>query len=120
MDAVKFIEEARRMCQTYNGREERCPANYSVCANCRINITHNTDATDAVKIVEEWSAEHPRKTRQDVFLEQYPEADLDPRGVLSICPIGISAAHRDSDGGCKNPYVRCDNCRREFWMQEVE
>lgn len=107
MDAVKFLQERSRMYE-------------SGAATPGIGLEDDYDPVIAVKVVEKWSAEHPRKTRQDVFLEQYPEADLDPRGVLRICPIGISAAHRDSDGGCKNPYDRCDNCRREFWMQEVE
>ena len=79
------------------------------------------DATAQVAIVEEWYAEHPRKTRQSVFLEQYPEAAaLDEYGVLRICPIGISAAHRGNDGLCKNPERPCVDCRHEFWMQEVE
>lgn len=72
-------------------------------------------------IVEEWSAAHPRKTRQDVFLEQWPEAELTKDGVISICPIAVSAAYRNKTGGCASPTrPRCAVCRREFWMQEVE
>ena len=108
MDAVKFVEERRRMFAVTGENPKYSLFNMSTCAG------------DVVKEVEEWSAAHPRKTRKSVFLEQWPEAIIDAFGELQICPMVISAAHRDSDGGCKNPYDRCDNCRREFWMQEVE
>ena len=122
MDAVKFIEERNRMCKSFCDGCTGCPA-FNVCNNlcCAVGNESTLDATAQIAIVEEWSAAHPRKTRQNVFLEQYPEADaLDEYGVLRMCPIGISAAHRDSDGLCKNPERTCIDCRHEFWMHEVE
>ena len=122
MDAVKFIEERRRMCKSFDVGCNGCPA-FNACNNnlcCAVGNESMMDATAQIAIVEEWSAAHPRKTRQDVFLEQYPEAAIDDSGVLRACPMAISAAHRDSDGECKTPYNMCDSCRREFWMQEVE
>lgn len=101
MDAVKFIEERNRMCGT-------------------MSEVWGVDAAQLVKNTEEWAAAHPRKTRQSVFLEQYPETNLDVYGVSELCPMVISAAYRDSKGYCKNRGSRCDDCRREFWMQEVE
>ena len=106
MDAVKFIEEHRRM--------------YKVTGKHLPTLAEGIPAEDVVKEVEEWSAAHPRKTRQSVFLEQYPETIIDAFGALQICPMVISAAHRDSDGECKDPAKMCIDCRREFWMQEVE
>ena len=73
-----------------------------------------------VELVETWSKEHPRKTRQIVFLEQYPEAQTDDSGVLSVCPAVISQPHRKDGGGCLTIHRKCADCRREFWMQEVE
>lgn len=108
MDAVKFVEERRRMFAVTGTNPKYSLFNMSTCAE------------DVVKEVEEWSAAHPRKTRQSVFLEQYQETALDGYGVITICPAELSKAHRNSSGGCKNPYDRCDDCRREFWMQEVE
>ena len=123
MDAVKFIEERNRMCKSFGDRCTGCPASDD-CGCCAVDQAvdqaSTLDATDQVAIVEKWSAAHPRKTRQSVFLEHYPETTLDEYGVLWICPSDISATHRDSDGRCKNPYNMCNNCRREFWMQEVE
>lgn len=117
MDAVKFIEERNRMCESFGDRCTGCPASNGGCA---VGQESTLDATDQVAIVEEWSAAHPRKTRQSVFLEQYPETIIDAFGALQICPMVISAAHRDSDGECKDPAKMCIDCRREFWMQEVE
>lgn len=105
MDAVKFVEERRRMFAVSAGK-------YSL-------FDMNTRAEDVVKEVEEWSAAHPRKTRQSVFLEQWPEADVLANGCLRICPNRISSWHRGEHGECIAA-IKCDDCRREFWMQEVE
>lgn len=107
MDAVKFLEERKRMFKNGNP-----------VPGLGIDINYNSEKV--VKIVEEWSAAHPRKTRQSVFLKQYPEAAIDVHGVLQICPMAISDTYRDSNGECVNPTKRCSDCQREFWMQEVE
>lgn len=106
MDAVKFLQERNRMYE-------------SGAATPKLGLGVNYDPETAVKVVEDWSAAHPRKTRQSVFLERNPEALADKFGVLQICPRYISAAHRDGDGECKEPRIRCVDCCREFWMQEV-
>lgn len=67
--------------------------------------------------------EHPKKqhkTRQDVFLEQYPEAQLTEDDIISVCPMCVSSAYRDKNGCCAAGYCECIDCCREFWMQEVE
>ena len=78
----------------------------------------STCAEDVVKEVEEWSAAHPRKTRQSAFLEQWPNAELDSNDVIVIDPCDIDKTIYRKDNGCYNN--NCDDCRREFWMQEVE
>ena len=110
MDAVKFVEERRRMFAV-TGENPK----YSL-------FNMNTCAEDVVKEVEAWSAAHPRKTRQSVFLEHYPDAPRDKDNLLIACPKCL-----DANVSCvvdKNATVkklkRCDVCRREFWMQEVE
>ena len=104
MDAVKFIEEHRRM--------------YKVTGKHLPTLAEGIPAEDVVKEVEEWSAAHPRKTRQDVFLEQYPEAEIDEQGYLQLCPRRISADCRSGIRLCTKRL--CSDCRRDFWMQEVE
>lgn len=101
MDAVKFVEERRRMFAVSAGK-------YSL-------FDMNTRAEDVVKEVEEWSAAHPRKTRQSEFLEQWPEAEL-VDGIIDINPCRLVAAIRLGPE-CHKTF--CSDCRREFWMQEV-
>ena len=122
MDAVRFIKERNRMCKSFDVRCEVCPAFHvgENGAQCAVGAASMMDATAQIAIVEEWSAAHPRKTRQSVVLEQWPEADIDEYGVLRCCPCFISPAYRESEGRCRHPEKRCKDCRREFWMQEVE
>lgn len=71
---------------------------------------------DAVKFIEESN----RMCKSFVSeCKGCPEAALDDYGVLRFCPSDISAAHRDSPG-CGYPELRCTDCRRKFWMKEVE
>lgn len=117
MDAVKFLEERKRMCESFGSECTECPANNSIYM-CRLGVVMGAEATEQVKLVEEWSAEHPRKTRQDVFLEQYPNAVLDKDGVLRICPSYVS-------GDTPEKYkciclTDCSACRKEYWTKEVQ
>jgi hypothetical protein len=114
MDVVKFFREFRRMCKSTSDCT-KCEYHGDKCDNA-IELFEKTVAE-----VEQRSREHPRKTRQDVFLEQYPEADLTKDGAISICPISVSAAYRNKTGGCASPTrPQCGDCMREFWTQEVE
>lgn len=114
MDALKFIEERNRMCKSFGGCCDDCPADKNTCCDAF------EWQKELVALVEEWSTAHPRKTRQSVFLERYPEAQIDDNDVLSVCPAVISHSHRKDGGGCFNIHKKCTDCRREFWMQEVE
>lgn len=118
MDAVKFVKEYLRMCTKVDDCED-CP----VCKTdfCAVPAKERSQksAEEIVELVEEWSAAHPRKTRQDVFLEQYPNARIDSHAVIYVCP-----ADAYGDKVCpkneENVHMPCCDCRREFWMQEVE
>lgn len=73
MDAVKFLEESRWMCQKYHeciGCPAYCFTDGCEFPNCAVSVVQYTDASDAVAIVEKWAKdvekwakEHPRKTR---------------------------------------------------------
>lgn len=119
MDAVKFIEERNRMCKSFGDGCTGCP----ICKDepcCLIDFGQESllDVSVQVDIVEKWSAAHPRKTRQSVFLEQWPGAEIDKCGRLMICPKLISDDYRNRYAICTNRL--CADCRREFWMQDVE
>lgn len=114
MDAVKFIEECQRMCRNFGSGCGGCPANANQMG-CKFSPFREDEAAEQIKLVEEWSAAHPCKTRQDVFLEQYPNAVLDKDGVLRICPSFVG-------GDIPEKYkciclTDCNACRREFWMR---
>ena len=107
MDALKFIEERNRMCSSAAGCEE--------CELCDDWCNMLGDVTpEFIATVEKWSQEHPRKTRQDVFLENYPDAALD-NGTLRVCPRNV---YKSAELNCNN--TTCYLCKRAFWMQEVE
>ena len=117
MDALEFLKERRRMCLSYVACKG-CPLERGTCV---LSVGTSDEICERViAAVEQWSKEHPRKTRQSVFLEQYPEAELTKDGVVSICPIAVSAAYRDADGGCAVNDRKCAVCCRKFWMQEIE
>lgn len=118
MDAVRFIEERNRMCKSFDTGCKWCPAFNAEDELCCCAI--GQEATAQVAIVEKWSTEHPRKTKQDIFLEQWPETKVGNDGVLSLCPAVVSSTHRNQYGSCKTLCVSCDDCCREFWTQEME
>lgn len=116
MDAVKFIQERNRMCATYTPKRcEGCPADNYGGEGVPCIMVNKIDAEKLVPIVEKWSLTHPRKTRQSVFLEQWPNAKLDAAGILSIDPCELD---KNTDNSCGEG-INCYICRREFWGQEV-
>lgn len=115
MDALEFLREHKRMCNRYEGCCD-CPLEVSICPGS--STMPDEDYKKLITVVEHWSKEHPRKTRQSMLLKQYPEAEIDSRGCLMLCPKRISADCRKRYGNCTNRL--CADCRKEFWSQEVE
>jgi hypothetical protein len=116
MDAIEFVKQLRRM-------DEKGALKNRFIYPC---VGRETDSPeDVVAEVEEWAKMNPVKTRQSVFLEQWPEARIDKTtGVLTICPAELTKECRDDREAC-GAYSAvetcvCEPCRREFWMQEVE
>lgn len=113
MDALEFLKERKRMCTSFKGCDG-CPLAGTHCV-----LSYATDDEDYERIiatVEQWSKGHPRKTRQSVFLEQWPNAVIN-NGVLNLTPCNIDRSLYDIQR-CNG--ADCSKCRREFWMQEVE
>ena len=103
MDAVKFVEAQRRMFAVTGESPKHSMFNMG------------TPAEEVVREVEEWANAHPRKTRQSVFLEHYPNARMGVDEVLIVPPCYIEPSVRST---CSEKV--CADCRREFWTQEVE
>ena len=117
MDALEFLKERKRMCNYYS-HCKGCPLGGSKCVID--NAVSDEDCKRFAASVEQWSKEHPRKTRQSVFLEQYSEARIGDDGVLQIYPCLISASYRNARGNCATMGRECPDCCREFWSQEAE
>ena len=111
MDALEFIRERNRMCKSFGVCCNNCPADKN--ASC----DSSTWKEELVTIVEKWSKENPRKTRQSIFLEKYPNAKC-VDGIVVICPKILNTNFSCPIDG--NDKIDCPVCRRKFWMQEVE
>lgn len=117
MDAVKFVKEYLRMCTKVDDCED-CPVYKTDFCTVPAKERSQESAEEIVELVEEWSAAHPRKTRQSVFLEQYPNAKVvDRTDIVYVWPCEIERGMEDVKH-CNS--LSCDDCRREFWTQEVE
>ena len=122
MDALEFLRERKRMCSAYSD-------SYNGCYDCPLieiccvitTATPDEDLKKMITAVEQWSKEHPRKTRQSVFLEQYPDAIISNDGLPEVapCQLCVGLIHGKSTKDCEKRGL-CAKCRREFWMKEVD
>lgn len=122
MDAMKFLSEAKRMCNNA-GPCETCDANEF----CGFTPEFPRDFGEVdqlqkmVKLVEKWAEEHPRKTRQSDFLRLFPQVMLTDDGIIDLCPSRLSENYRvPGTTLCGSVDKNCSSCLREFWGQEVE
>lgn len=109
MDAVEFLKALERR------RNYKRGPNDGHCNWAFIYFDHRSHE-ELVAEVEQWAKEHPAKTRQSVFLKQWPNA-VTNNGVLNLTPCNIDQSLYDIQR-CNG--ADCSKCRREFWMQEVE
>lgn len=79
MDAVEFLKEANRMCCSLGC--DKCELNSPGC-----NVMGmGSNPCDVVKVVEQWSKDHPRKTRLQDFLEKFPKAPISKGVPYRVC-----------------------------------
>lgn len=141
VDFNRFFAIRNRMCKIYKCSQE-CPVNkfaneyyndeigsYSKCASCLTNPNMLTPelAEKLYIILDNWDKENPLNTRQNKFLELFPDAKfrMDSDGVLGICPAYISKDYNNcyilEDESC-HPGINeepCKTCRRNFWPKEI-
>lgn len=125
MDAVKFVHERLRMCNSYTPDDSPdivcsldCEIN-KLMKRARRNSCEETmynHTEEVVEIVERWSNDHTKSTRQSKFLKLHPFADVMPDKnneniyVLAICPKMV-----DSRCSCISD---CITCRFTYWLTE--
>lgn len=114
MDALEFIRERNKMCKSFGDSHScmKCPA-YREGNRCIAILWKE----EIVPIVERWSEKNTRKTRQSVFMEHYPNVNVDNQGIPFIYPCDVDKTIRRKDGPC---YKGCEECRAEFWTQKVK
>ena len=106
MDAVEFLKQYSRM--VASGVQP-------------FAVPSKLPYEEIVAHVEQWAKEHPAKTRQSELLKLFPEASILYDEYLNICPAQISSECRDKEtGGCYDPGMDCDKCKRDFWLKEIE
>ena len=88
MDAVMYLKEKNRMCDSYEIKDfcDHCPlaeGNNGTDLDC-IDLQYE-HPEKAVGIVEKWSKDNPRKTYKDDFLEKFPNALVTDMGQPLAC-----------------------------------
>ena len=115
MDAVEFLNEGTRMCNSYEACVG-CPMwETDDCCMVSMNLKR------MINIVEQWAKEHPAKTRQSEFLKRYPEVEIGDDGLPSVAPCQLykDMEEKDENGVCCKK-CGCAECRRDFWLKEIE
>lgn len=112
MDAVEFLKTLSRMC---NCGCRKCEFEKRLSGFETCTVWRKTHPEEAVAIVERWAADHPIKTRQSVFLKHYPDARILAHGCLNVCPMNVF-----SDTGINCNAQPCIECKKAFWLAEVE
>lgn len=111
MDALEFLKNASRMCKLQPNCDD-CPLGGVYCVFSTSIPDENYQL--AINIIEQWSKEHPLKTRQSVLLKQFPNAKM-TCGVLNVCPFSVGLVDKcEADGN-----VLCFDCRKNFWLSEI-
>lgn len=109
MDAKTFLTEFNRMCQNYKSCNDCmiAPSNNGTGESCWFySILHPESAVSAV---EQWSSEHPEKTRLQDFLEKYPKAHLCKNGFPPFRPAALGYCGESICSNCKILDVDCWN-----------
>lgn len=119
MDAVDYLKTLRRICKEFNPVCPDCPA-FPLCGASGDHIQFATPEkiTKAVEDVESWKKEHPAKTRQSEFLKLIPNAKI-TNGSINVYPCLIDHLYDEMYmGECNDE--NCDQCRKEYWLEEIE
>ena len=115
MDAVDFLNEGTRMCNSYEACVG-CPM-YPTDDCCMVKM----NLKQMISIVEQWAKEHPVKTRQSEFLKMWQDAEIGDDGYPSVAPCQLykDMKGKDENGVCCKD-CGCAECRRDFWLKEIE
>lgn len=121
MDAIKFIKEYKRMCNSYTINVANnvdccmdCPLYGQPCDLASLTISPQ----DIVIKIEQWSQTHPQKTMMQDFFEKFPNAPKTMLGFPFPCAKDLGYSKLDSCSfGLKNTSgAMCTEC----WSRPLE
>ena len=106
MDVLKFFKERMRMCDYYGGAPDGCNACPRNNKGCELPAYRDYDyIKEYIADVEQWSKDHPQRTRLQDFLEKYPNAQICESGLPSACCMSLGYCKR-----CDDPENDCEVC----------
>jgi len=105
MDANKYLINMKRLCEAQEDCNS-CPLKGVHCMYALERLKTKKEMNKCIEIVENWSNEHPVKTRQSELLKIFPHANK------WMCP-------KDVDKLFKCPSQYCDKCKKDYWLSEI-
>ena len=127
MDAVEYLKTIKRMCELHKpicwGEDNHTPCELRIKANAKgmsCSDYTTTFSEEAVAIVEKWSKEHPRKTRQSEFLKMFPRASMTADGIIAFCPDSMDSEFECPRKTRDNIDPICGECRKNYWLEEIK
>ena len=105
MDAVEFIKIRRRMVLS-----DEHPS----------DIYHATDPENLVAEAERFARNHLVRTRMSELLREYPKAEIGTDGLPAIGPCQLNTEMLKCGRADCVIGGKCDKCRRDFWLEEIE
>lgn len=121
---LEYAKELDRMCKYYLNLDRMFKYYLNTDSQCNKCPLKGLDCNEPTSItqkhiteVQTWSDFHPVKTRQSEFLKMFPNTDLE-NGCIAICPRQLGVVRLDK---CSfyAPH-HCDDCRKEYWMEEIK
>lgn len=109
MDAMKLVKEWTRLCESM----PECCVCPVMCHVEKIpcNAVNGPESVYKMfKAVEAWAAENPQKTILEEFMEKYPGARINNRGIPpELCPDDLGYSKAEKCGTGNNICVKCWN-----------
>lgn len=113
-----YLVEKIRMLNSLGRTHGKCDG--VLCQNCPLYLQNKYNCTcynleseypvKATEIVRKWAEEHPRKTRKDILLEKFPNAEICKDGSPRSCCVELGMI----------PEEQCNENCMECWDTEVE
>lgn len=114
-----YLVEKKRMLNSLGRTSGLCDGiDCSICPLSNRKNGRNLSCTnfefkhpvEAIEIVRKWAEEHPRKTRKDILLEKFPNAEIYKDGSPRSCCVELGMI----------PEEQCNENCMECWDTEVK